>query len=235
MMNAECRMSWAGAFARGAFPAGPWEANYVAWVSNGPVLRTADPARAGTLDFGGAFRDVNDNKAVGARVGFLPATPLELGASILYAEADPHGFTQTPVRLYGVDAQYYDTVRAISGSLDVRFEWVWSVVDDATYDPTGALGFGPLAFENRREGGYVEVGYRPYLVPQRFVRNLEFVSRYDWLEAPDAAPGPVDEQRLTLAVLYWLNATTSLRVGYAFSEPEGPDRDTFFMQASVGF
>jgi hypothetical protein len=223
-----------GAFARGAFPVGPYEANYAAWVSNGPVVRT-DAGRAGTLDFGGAFRDVNDNKSVGARVGFLPFPALEVGGSILYAEADPHGFPQTPARLYGVDAQYYDTLRPLKGAVDLRAEWVWSVVDDATYDPAGDGGFGPLTFDNNRSGGYVEASYRPSLVASRFVRNFEFVSRYDWLDVPDAAPGPRDEQRLTLAVLYWLNATTSLRVGYAFSEPEGPDRDTFFMQASVGF
>ena len=223
-----------GVFARGAFEVGPYEANYAAWVGNGPVVR-ADAARAGTLDFGGAYRDVNDNKAVGARVGFLPFPALEVGGSMMYAEGDPHGLEQLPVRLYGVDLQYYDTLRPLKGAVDLRAEWVWSVVDDATYDPSGAGGFGPLTFDNNRNGGYVEASYRPSLAESRFLRNFELVSRYDWLEVPDAAPGPADEQRLTLAVLYWLNATTSLRAGYIFSEPEGPDRDTFFLQASVGF
>ena len=223
-----------GAFARGALEVGPYEANYAVWVGNGPVVRT-DAVRAGSLDFGGAYRDVNDNKAVGARLGFLPFPALEVGASVLYAEADPHGLEQLPVRLYGLDVQYYDTLRPLKGAVDLRAEWVWSVVDDATYDPAGGGGFGPLRFDNNRAGGYVEASYRPSLVRNRTLRNFEFVARYDWLDVPDAAPGPADEQRLTVATMYWLNATTSLRVGYVFSEPEGPDRDTLFLQASVGF
>ena len=229
-----------GAFARGAFEmdflgAGPYEANYAAWVSNGPVLRTRDPARAGTVDFGGAFRDVNDDKAVGGRLGFLPFPALEVGASVQYAEVDPPGFEKTGQLLYGVDLQYYETFRRLRGSVEVRAEWVWSHVDHLTYDPTGVLGFGPLDFENDRNGGYVEVAYRPSLVDNRFLRDTEWIARYDRLEVPDDAPGPVDEQRLTVGLLYWVTATTSVRAGYIFSDAEGPDRDTFFLQTSVGF
>jgi hypothetical protein len=226
-----------GAFARGAFPvAGRYEANYAVWVSNGPTLRTDDPSRPGLLDFGSSFRDTNDDKAVGARVGFLPFPALEVGASAYYARVDPHGFEEAAATLYGVDAQYVATVKPLGGSVDARFEWVWSEVDDATYDPNGALGFGPLNYGNRRSGGYVEVGYRPSLSDMKVLRDIELVARYDYLDVPGGVPGPSDEQRVTAAVLYWVTATTAFSVGYIVAEPEeGPDRDTFYLRASVGF
>ena len=80
--------------------------------------------------------------------------------------------------------------------------------------------------------GYVQPGGPPLWLAAMSAGGAERAAGFDCHLLP---PGPRDEQRLTLAVLYWLNATTSLRVGYAFSEPEGPDRDTFFLQASVGF
>jgi hypothetical protein len=226
-----------GAFARGAFPVGDrCEANYAVYVGNGPSLRSQDPARPGLLDVGGNFRDTNDNKAVGARVGFLPFPALEVGASIYHARVDPDGFERTTATLYGVDLQYVDTIKAVGGVIDARAEWAWSDVEDATYDPTGALGFGPLNFDNRRNGGYVEVGYRPSLLDNRFLRDCEFVARYDFLETPAGVPGPADEQRVTVALLYWVTATTAVSAGYIIAEPEeGPDRDTFYLRASVGF
>jgi hypothetical protein len=226
-----------GAFARGALAVGPRrEANYAVWVGNGATLRTADPSRPGLLDFGDNFRDTNDNKAAGARVGFLPFPALEVGGSVYYARVDPDGFETTYATLFGLDAQYVETLKSLGGTVDARAEWVWSSVDDATYDPTGSIGFGPLNYSNRRNGGYVEVGYRPSLADSKLFRDLEFVARYDFLDVPAGVPGPVDEQRVTLAVLYWVTATTAFSAGYIFDEPRsGPDHDTFYLRASVGF
>ena len=225
-----------GAFVRGAFPLDRFEANYAVWVSNGPALRAEDAARPGTLDFGGAFRDTNDDKAVGERLGFLPFPVLEVGASIYYGRVDPAGFESAAALVYGVDAQYVANVEALRGTIDARVEWLWSHVDDATYDPTGAIGFGPLSYDNHRNGGYVEVGYRPSLVASRTLRNVELVGRYDYLDVPDGVGGATDEQRMTGAVLYWVTATTAVSAGYILAEPEeGPDRDTFYLRASVGF
>jgi hypothetical protein len=205
------------------------------WVGNGPSLRAEDPARLGLLDFGGNFRDSNDNKAVGARVGLLPFPALEVGASIYHARVEPDGFESTRATLYGLDLQYVETVKPL-GTIDARAEWVWSDVEDATYDSTGSLGVGPLTYDNRRNGGYVEVGYRPSLSDNKLFRDLEFVARYDFLDVPASAPVPVDEQRVTAAVLYWVTATTALSAGYIVAEPEeGPDRDVFYLRASVGF
>src|SRR5438105_3704497 len=67
-----------GAEVRGGFPIGPTRANYAFYISNGPVLNTSDRRFAGTLDFN-SYTDVNDDKAVGGRVGFLPVPGVEVG------------------------------------------------------------------------------------------------------------------------------------------------------------
>jgi hypothetical protein len=238
-----------GAFARGAIPLnadvgatlglppekrGQGELNYAAWISNGPLLRTADETRAGALDFTN-FRDSNGAKDFGGRVGFLPFPALEVGASILYCpDVTPHGFDNESALLYGLDLHYFDYIEAIKGTLDLRAEYVWSDVGDATFDPSGSAGFGPVSFNNFRHGGYVEAGYRPTRSKLELLRDFEFVGRYDRLE--ESGPARGDRDRLTLGVLYWINATTHLRVGYMFDNPDrGTDQSGLFIQASVGF
>lgn len=222
-----------GAFVRGAFPVGTTEWNYAAYVTNGPELRT-DALRAGLLNFSNSIDD-NDNKAVGGRIGFLPVPEIELGASVELSEVHPHGFGETTALLYGLDLHYYDEIDALRGTLDVRAEWVWSDVDDVTFDPNGNAGFGPLAFDNKRHGGYVEVAYRPTGFSSQLVRKLELVGRWELLETPSGAPGPGDQQRVTAAVLYWITPTTALRGGYVFDEKEDlDDQDIIFFQISVG-
>jgi hypothetical protein len=226
-------LSSLGAFVRGALPVNTTEWNYAAYVTNGPELRT-DAGRAGLLNFSNSTDD-NDNKAVGGRVGFLPVAAIEIGASLELSEVHPHGFGETTALLYGLDLHYYDDIDALRGTLDVRVEWIWSDVDDVTYDPQGNAGFGPLAFDNKRHGGYVELAYRPTGFSSQFVRKLELVGRWELLETPSGAPGPADQQRVTTAILYWITPTTALRGGYVFDEREDlDDQDIIFFQISVG-
>jgi hypothetical protein len=222
-------LSSLGAFVRGAFPVGSTEWNYAAYVTNGPELRT-DADRAGLLNFSNSIDD-NDNKAVGGRVGFLPVAALELGASVELSEVHPRGFGETTALLYALDLHYYDDIDALCGTLDVRVEFIWSDVDDVTFDPA----FGPLTFDNRRHGGYVELAYRPTGFSSDFLRKLELVGRWELLEVPSRAPGPADQQRITAAVLYWITPTTAVRGGYVFDDMEDrDDQDIIFFQISVG-
>ena len=223
-----------GAFVRGAGELGRTEWNYAAYVSNGAEARN-DATRAGQLNFS-STPDSNDNKAVGARVGFLPITPLEVGYSVWYGEVSPDGFADDAHALVqGVDLQWVSEIEPIKGVLDVRVEYVWSDVDDLTYFRPGPDGFGPLNFGNKREGGSVEVAYRPTKWDWKELRKLELVGRYDWINNPNAAPGQFDERRLTLGVLYWLTPTVSLRAAYQFDDRKrAQDRDAVFLQVGVG-
>ena len=45
----------------------------------------------------------------------------------------------------------------------------------------------------------------------KLLRDLELVSRYDWLIQPINAPGGDHEKRLTLGVDYWLTPAVVVR------------------------
>lgn len=219
---------------RGAFPIKSTKFNYAVYAGNGPALKTEDPEGAGKLDFDN-FTDNNRNKAAGGRIGFLPLPELEIGYSIQAAEVGGSDLNGVGVLLQGVDVSYMKESDALRGVLDLRAEWVWSDVDDVTYDPDSSLGFGPVRFNNERNGGYLQVAYRPTKFGG-WVGNLEGVCRYDRLDAPTGAPGSFDEQRLTFGLNYWFGPSAVLKTAYQFDDrDEGGNRNAFLIQAAVGF
>jgi hypothetical protein len=224
-----------GIYARGAVPIRSMKLTYDAYVTNGPQLNTTDPDAAGSLNFDD-FTDLNDNKAVGARIGFLPLPNIEMGYSIEYADTSPSDFEDVRALLQALDINWRQEIAPLYGLLDVRGEWVWSDVGTATYDPTGTLGFGPVRFSNYRQGGYVQVCFRPTKSDNKYLRNTEFVSRYDWLIQPLNAPGGDHEKRVTLGVDYWITPAVVLKAAYQIDDKEtGQNQNAFLLQVGVGF
>jgi hypothetical protein len=224
-----------GVFGRGAVPVSGMKLTYDVYATNGPNLIVTDPAAAGSLNFDD-FTDLNDSKAVGGRIGFLPLPNIELGYSIQYAETAPAHFGQkVDALLQAADFNWRQDVRAIGGTVQLQAEWIWSGVDRATYDPTGALGFGPVRFSNSRNGGYVTLSYRPSFATNRTIRNLEFVTRYDAVRIPSRAPGGGNEQRLAVGIDYWITPSAVFKVAYEFDDNKaGPDQNAFFVQLGLG-
>lgn len=219
---------------RGAVPVKSAKFNYAVYIANGPGLNAEDQEEAGTLNFDN-FDDTNGNKAVGGRVGFLPIHNLEIGYSIQSARVGSGDFSGVSGLLQGVDVSYVRDSDALRGVIDFRGEWVWSDVDDATYDPDGALGFGPLGFDNKRSGGYVQLAYRPTKLGG-WVSDLEGVCRYDLIDQPSGAPELFDEQRVTFGLNYWIGPSAVLKAAYQVDDRDGDeDRNGFFIQAAVGF
>ncbi len=206
-----------GAFVTGAVPCHRALFNYAVFLTNGPALITEDPESAGSLNFDN-FNDLNNNKALGFRLGYLPIPQLEVGYSFEFSRPNPPGFETVRSQLHGVDLNYVAHLDAIKGQLTGRGAWVWSNLDEATYDPTGGLGFGPLRFDNDRNGGYAEVAYRPTEAPERFLRNFEFVLRYDRLDIPSGAPGGGTIDQWTPGIDYWLTPRTVLKAAYTFDD-----------------
>jgi hypothetical protein len=227
---------------RGGIPLGPTKINYALYVANGPALVTEDDMEAGTLDFT-ASTDLNNDKAVGGRVGFMPTPELEVGYSALIGRVDPSASDvgQVDATLQAVDLAYVLDSEPLGGRVKLRGEWIWSDVDDAAYDPSGALGFGPLAVDgNRREGGYVQLGYRPSKAESTTLRNLEFVARYDSLDLPTSAPENVDESRWTFGVDYWLTPSAVVKFAYQLDDKDDPagieeDANAVLFGLSMGF
>jgi hypothetical protein len=224
-----------GAFISGAYPIGPTKVNYALYVSNGPELMTSS-TNAGSLGFDN-FSDLNNNKAIGGRVGFLPMPELEIGYSVLCGQASAAGDPTTNAFLQAVDFNYTRQSEVVLGTISLRSEWVWSHVGDTTYEATGADAFGPLNFKNNRNGGYVQVAYRPSLASIKEIRNLEGIFRYDRMDGPTLAPqGGGSEQRYTLGLDYWLDARSVVKVAYEFDHlSSGGGAPAILMQFGVGF
>jgi hypothetical protein len=223
-----------GAFVGGGIPAGGTRIEYNVYVANGPTLITNDPDAAGSLNFDD-FTDLNNNKAVGGRIGWVPVPEFDVGYSIQYSKPGSSGFNDVYAVLQAVDAIYRKELEPILGTLTVRGEWVFTNVTKATYDPTGELGFGPLTFDNDRNGGYVLASYRPTRVSNKILKNTEFVGRYDIIDVSSDAPGGGEENRWTFGLDYWLTSSVVLKTAYQIdSKQVGPDQNAFFVQCGIG-
>ena len=226
-----------GVQASGGFPAGSAKFNYAVYVSNGPRLNmgVGEPGEAGLLHFDNN-PDNNGNKAVGARIGFLPIPELELGYSFKSAKVG-QGVDATAL-LQAVDLNYVRDSKPLKGVIDVKGQWVWSKVSDVIYDTGG----GPFTFNNRRNGGYLQLAYRPSRLEDTFIQNLESVVRWDKISNPSGAPEETSfvEKRWTIGLNYWLGASTAIKVAYQFGDrtTPGSGKETpsaFLLQTAMGF
>jgi hypothetical protein len=226
-----------GAQLRGGFPIGPTRANYAFYVSNGPTLITFDSRSAGTLDFN-SYTDINDDKAIGGRVGFLPIPGVEVGYGF---ETSRPGFQGTPfddlrALVQSVDLEITRDSDLLRGRISLFAQYAWSEVDHTVYDPDGSLGFGPLPLTAKRDGGYAEIAYRPTKVDNDFIRNLELIFRWDHLSREPSGLGDPAETRWTLGLNYWLSPSTVVKAAYEWDKPLGEhNRDAFLAQAAIGF
>ncbi len=222
-----------GAFVRGGVALGATRLNYVVYVSNGPRLVTTGE-HAGQLRFDN-WRNVNRSPAVGARVGWLPLPAMEVGYSIKTGRVDPREFGQrVRATLHGLDLIYAQDIPALAGTIDLRTKWIFADIGDATYfEPDGTPR---PEFNNQRWGGYVQAAYRPAMVDHGFLRDLEFVYRYDIIDLPRNAPGIGDTDRHTWGVNYWIGETALFKTAFHYAEPSGlPSQRAFFAQFAVGF
>jgi hypothetical protein len=226
-----------GAQVRGGFPIGPTRANYAFYVSNGPVLNTFDASSAGTLDFN-SYTDNNDNKAVGGRVGFLPIPGVEVGYGFETSKPGFQGtsFSRVQALVQSVDLEATRDSDLLKGRFNLFAQYAWSHVDHAVYDPDGSLGFGPLAFTSKQDGGYAELAYRPTKLDNDFLRNLEMIFRWDHLSRDPSGLGDPEETRWTLGLNYWLSPSTVLKAAYEWDQPNGePNRNALLIQTAMGF
>ncbi len=228
-----------GLFLSGAIPIKSAKINYALYVTNGPKLITSGdgaggPGTAGSLDFG-TGSDTNNNKAVGGRIGFLPFPELEVGYSIqaskVSADTSPTAPNNVHALLQAADLNFVKQISPINGTVYLKAEWVWSSVDKATYsDATPDTGFDPVTFNNNRNGGYLTLSYRPTMVSNKYLRNTEFVVRYDRLDDINA-PGGVREQRYTFGIDYWFDPRAVLKLAYECDDAKpGPNADALLVQ-----
>jgi len=225
-----------GAQLRGVVPLGPTKLEYVGFVANAPGLITApdDFSELGMLDFPNTS-NVGGHVAVGGHVGFIPIPQLEVGYGIQRSKVGPRDHAVENV-LQSADFSYVRDSTLLKGLINFRAQWVWSHVGHFVYDPDGEQGFGPLSFNNNRNGGYVQMAYRPTKIDNNIIKNLEGVVRYDRLNQLHTPVG-FDEERVTLGLNYWLTPSAVVKAAYEFDNKNGGarDQDAFMMQMAVGF
>jgi len=231
-----------GAFATGAAPVGTdSQINYSMFIGDGSELITDDPDAAGDMmhDRFHNFEYKNRNqgaKSIGGRVGFVPTPGLEFGASVMGARVNPEHFRHTTQVLWGLDASYVHDFEQLKGRVRARAEWIWSNTQERTFDPDGSLGFGPLRFNNNRNGGYWQISYRPTQCGNDILKNAEFGVRYDRLTVSHFAPGGGNENRWTPCVAYWFTPSAVAKVAYEYDRVHGMPADHFLIvQFAIGF
>src|SRR5438067_6488147 len=225
-----------GAQLRGVIPMGPTKVEYVGFVANAPGLITApdDFSKLGMLDFDNDA-NLGGHVAVGGHVGFIPIPQLEVGYGIQRSKVGPRDHAVENV-LQSADFNYVQDSPLLKGLINFRAQWVWSHVGDFVYDPDGQQGFGPLEFNNNRNGGYVQLAYRPTHIDNDIIKNVEGVFRYDRLNQLHTPVG-FDEQRFTLGLNYWVTPSAVVKVAYELDDENGGARDqnAFMTQVAVGF
>ena len=227
-----------GVQVRGGFPIGETKLNYAAYYVNGPDFENTSFGTAGHLGFEN-FRDNNNDKSFGGRVGFLPIPELELGYSFLTGRVGDSGsrFSGVDTFIHGIDLSYAREFEAIKGRLDLRAEAIWVDTDRVVF--TGP--FDPFTFDNKRSGWFVQAAYRPTLSDFTFwdgveLKNTEFVLRYEQLRESGPGPRGADHSRLTLGLDYWIRPNIVWKVAYSHDNVRGDkDENGFFMQFAFGF
>ena len=228
-----------GVQVRGGIPVGPAKIGYAFFAANAPALTTtpadpANPIELGTLSFDN-FDNSNGHISVGGRVGIYPIPELEIGYGFQTAAVGPRG-SDVSALLQSVDLSYVRDSELLKGTINLHGQWVWSHVDGYTYDASGSGGFGPVTFSNNRNGGYVQLAYRPSKLENSIVKNLEPVMRYDMINQKKTPVG-FDERRFTVGLNYWLGASTVVKVAYEFDRQNGTGENgnAFFTQFALGF
>jgi hypothetical protein len=228
-----------GVQVRGGIPVGPTKIGYAFFAANAAALTTtpadpANPIELGTLSFDN-FDNSNGHISVGGRIGFYPIPELEVGYGFQTSAVGPRG-SNIRALLQSADLSYVRDSEVLKGTVNLRGQWVWSDVDSFTYDASGSGGFGPLTFNNKRNGGYAQLAYRPSKLENSIVKNLEPVVRYDMINQKKTPVG-FDERRLTVGLNYWIGPSAVVKVAYEFDRQNGTGENgnAFFSQFALGF
>lgn len=107
-----------GAFVTGAVSCRRGIFNYAVFLTNGPALITDDPESAGSLNFDN-FNDLNNNKALGVRIGYLPIPQLEVGYSFEFSNRTPQVF-EPSVRRFMAWTSTISRIGAVQGQVTAR-------------------------------------------------------------------------------------------------------------------
>ncbi len=222
----------------GGIPIGPSKFNYSFYAINGPQLNTGEeePGEEGALMYGNT-EDNNLNKAIGGRIGYLPLSnsSLEIGGSFMNAKVGTKdtGLENVRANLLSVDLTYVKQLSFLKGFIDIKGQWNSVKVDDATYTDweDDLTGNTPYTYKNERSTLWGQLAYRPTLSKSKFVKNLELVYRYSFIDQPEGAKENEDIKQYTYGLNYWINFRSAMK----FAVQSQEDETAYFVQWALLF
>lgn len=213
---------------RGARLMGRSKLTYSLFLSNGPILNTGtiNKEHAGRLIYSNFSTDNNANKAHGGRIGFLPFSnsSLELAVSGLHAGKigdQGSNYENVGASIYSLDMNYYTQLPG-AGLFRFTGQFTHLHVGNANYENTlseiteGAPKF--YTFDNTSSFYYAMSSIRFSSSKNQFLRNSELVTRYERGITPENSKWYIDETRLLVGYVYWLQVRTAFKVAVAFGE-----------------
>jgi len=220
---------------RGGIPLGPMRFEYSLFVANPPTLNMTDSLAFGTVEFED-LENMNNHVATGGRIGFIPVPHFEIGYGLEASQVGPDG-QDINALMQSVDVTIAKESPAIKGLINIRGQWVWQKVDRVTFDPDGTLLFGPVTFDNSRNGGYASLSYRPELMKNGILKSLEPGIRFDYLSRRDT-PGHFDEWRYAFGLDYWIYQNVVVKGAFELDyhhEGDREDRNVILGEFITGF
>ena len=196
-----------GVMVRGATPMGTsGRVTYDVWGTNGLAGNPGASIRA----LRDNLVDVDNNIALGGRLGFVSRLGLDVGASAYNGTYNDSAALN--LRIVGVDASYR------RGALEVRGEWMSALQDTSSTDGVTKRGF------------YLQSSY---------LLNawVEAAVRYSQVDFPTASG---DKSRLSLGINLHPSDAAAFRFAYNINRETGSGvtqvkNDTFIAQFTVGF
>ncbi len=217
---------------RGGFQLWKSKLNYSLYCVNGPRIKdgTEEPEEAGMLSFENAT-DNNNNKAFGGRLGLLPFTnsSLEIGASAYYAmpgsdispfEGDTLNedlnYKDVTALLIAYDLSYVKTINPLKSIIDIKGQYNLSSISNATYfNPEDTSRY---IFSNNSSSYYVQLAFRPAMVDNSIIKNIELVGRYSVYNTPEGSLWENKQSQIEIGLNYWFSWRTVLKMSYQITD-----------------
>ncbi|HJW31574.1 MAG TPA: hypothetical protein VJ508_20255, partial [Saprospiraceae bacterium] len=157
------------------------------------------------------------NKGIGGRIGLIPFanSSLEVGLSGttgIAGDANDPATKDVRASALAVDFSYVKSLSSINSIIGIKGQFSALNVDKANYASSDSTTY---TYDNKLQSFFAQFSFRPANVNSTFLKNLEFLYRYNSLTPPeDALWGGQPITRHDIGLCYWLSWRTGLRVAY---------------------
>ena len=248
--NGMLPMADLGVEIRGGIQLGKSKLCYSLYVVNGPRIKdgTMGQTEAGQLTWENA-NDNNKNKAIGTRISLLPLSnsSLEIGLSGYYArpgnELSPYAndstnmdlnYKDVTALLTAIDLSFVRKIDAIKGVVDIKAQYNTTNVSDAVYlnpDDTNRHT-NRYTFANNSTSYYAQLAYRPSMLENKFLKNIELTGRYSIYNTPEGSLWESKQTQFSFGVNYWFSWRTVLKIGYQSTDGAPMDMSSMSSMSS---